>query len=116
MVTFPFGYHSGYNLDFNCAESVNFALDSWIEIGRNAKSCSCTADSVVIDVSCLEASSSQHEDDISNKKRKRKFNQVEQDTAVSLYKSKCFKQSTMTNHVFFFGQKVYSLSKYIMYL
>lgn len=54
MITFPFGYHAGYNLGFNCAESVNFALDSWIEIGKHAKACSCVSDSVTIDVSSLE--------------------------------------------------------------
>ncbi|KAI7905640.1 JmjC domain, hydroxylase-domain-containing protein [Cokeromyces recurvatus] len=53
IITYPFGYHAGYNLDFNCAESVNFALDSWLEIGRKAKSCTCTDDSVVIDVNTL---------------------------------------------------------------
>lgn len=53
VITYPFGYHSGYNLDFNCAESVNFALDSWIEIGKKAKSCTCIEDSVVIDVNYL---------------------------------------------------------------
>lgn len=63
IITFPFGYHSGYNLDFNCAESVNFALDSWIEIGKKAKSCTCIDDSVVIDVDSLLS-------DTSRKKRK----------------------------------------------
>jgi hypothetical protein len=58
IITFPFGYHSGYNLDFNCAESVNFALDSWIEIGKKAKSCTCIDDSVVIDVDSLLSSNS----------------------------------------------------------
>jgi hypothetical protein len=53
IITYPFGYHAGYNLHFNCAESVNFALDSWLEIGRKAKSCSCIDDSVTIDVSAL---------------------------------------------------------------
>jgi hypothetical protein len=53
IVTYPFGYHSGYNLDFNCAESVNFAMDSWLEIGQKAKSCACTEDSVVIDMDSL---------------------------------------------------------------
>lgn len=53
IVTYPFGYHSGYNLDFNCAESVNFAMDTWLEIGKKAKSCACTDDSVVIDVNSL---------------------------------------------------------------
>ncbi|KAG1121963.1 hypothetical protein G6F42_011921 [Rhizopus arrhizus] len=53
IITYPFGYHSGYNLDFNCAESVNFAMDSWLEIGRKAKPCTCIDDSVVIDVNSL---------------------------------------------------------------
>ncbi|KAI8372021.1 JmjC domain, hydroxylase-domain-containing protein [Choanephora cucurbitarum] len=53
MVTFPYGYHSGYNLDFNCAESVNFALESWIQIGQKAQSCHCISDSVTIDVASL---------------------------------------------------------------
>lgn len=73
MITYPFGYHSGYNLDFNCAESVNFALDSWIEIGKKAKSCTCIDDSVVIDVESLLGSKHQLEptkDTCNNKKRK----------------------------------------------
>ena len=41
VVTFPRGYHAGFNLGFNCAESVNFALDSWIELGRKAQACNC---------------------------------------------------------------------------
>lgn len=53
MITFPFGYHAGYNLDFNCAESVNFALDSWVPIGQVAKACGCVEDTVMIDVNAL---------------------------------------------------------------
>ncbi|KAG1452290.1 hypothetical protein G6F56_007857 [Rhizopus delemar] len=53
MITFPYGYHSGYNLDFNCAESVNFALESWIPIGKAANSCNCFHDTVMIDVHAL---------------------------------------------------------------
>ncbi|KAK2682422.1 Zinc finger, PHD-type [Fusarium oxysporum f. sp. vasinfectum] len=41
VVTYPYGYHSGYNLGYNCAEAVNFALDSWLDIGKIAKKCEC---------------------------------------------------------------------------
>ncbi|KAG0169293.1 hypothetical protein DFQ28_003740 [Apophysomyces sp. BC1034] len=54
IITFPYGYHSGYNLGFNCAESVNFALNSWVEIGKRAKACNCISDSVMIDVSVFD--------------------------------------------------------------
>jgi len=41
VITYPRGYHAGFNLGLNCAESVNFALESWIELGRKAKACEC---------------------------------------------------------------------------
>jgi hypothetical protein len=41
VITYPRGYHAGFNLGLNCAESVNFALESWIELGRRAKACNC---------------------------------------------------------------------------
>ncbi|KAJ3157394.1 hypothetical protein HDU86_003285 [Geranomyces michiganensis] len=50
MITFPYGYHQGFNFGFNCAESVNFALDSWVEIGKQAGHCKCVGDSVKLDV------------------------------------------------------------------
>ncbi|KAJ3090802.1 hypothetical protein HK102_002622, partial [Quaeritorhiza haematococci] len=53
IVTYPHGYHSGYNLGFNCAESVNFALESWIEIGKQSGYCQCVKDSVTLDVRSL---------------------------------------------------------------
>ncbi|KAG9228999.1 putative DNA damage-responsive transcriptional repressor RPH1 [Amylocarpus encephaloides] len=56
VITFPYGYHSGYNLGYNCAEAVNFGLESWLEYGRVAKKCDCdqAQDSVWINVHELE--------------------------------------------------------------
>ncbi|KAK9427855.1 JmjC domain, hydroxylase-domain-containing protein [Lipomyces doorenjongii] len=53
VITFPFGYHSGYNLGYNCAESVNFATERWLQIGARAKKCKCVSDAVDIDVEDL---------------------------------------------------------------
>lgn len=51
VITFPRGYHAGFNLGFNCAESVNFALESWVELGRRAKACQCVADRYFLSIS-----------------------------------------------------------------
>jgi hypothetical protein len=58
VVTFPRGYHAGFNLGLNCAESVNFALESWLDIGRRAKACECVSDRFVFseNLNCLAMS------------------------------------------------------------
>lgn len=48
MITFPYGYHAGFNHGFNCAESTNFATLRWIDYGKMATQCSCRKDMVKI--------------------------------------------------------------------
>jgi hypothetical protein len=50
VITYPRGYHAGFNMGFNCAESINFALESWLELGKRAKVCECVEHSVRINV------------------------------------------------------------------
>lgn len=48
MITYPYGYHSGFNLGYNLAESVNFALDDWFPFAEKTHKCECISDSVGI--------------------------------------------------------------------
>jgi len=48
MITFPYGYHAGFNHGFNMAESTNFASPRWVEYGKRATQCRCRPDSVKI--------------------------------------------------------------------
>lgn len=50
MITFPFGYHAGFNHGFNIAESTNFASPRWVDFGKNASQCHCRKDSVKINM------------------------------------------------------------------
>ncbi|VUZ50425.1 unnamed protein product, partial [Hymenolepis diminuta] len=50
MCTFPYGYHAGFNLGVNCAESTNFALERWVEYGKQACICQCWENTVRLDM------------------------------------------------------------------
>ncbi|KAK2488420.1 LOW QUALITY PROTEIN: hypothetical protein MC885_003279 [Smutsia gigantea] len=43
IVTFPYGYHSGFNHGFNCAEAINFVTQRWVDYGTAAAQCSSRA-------------------------------------------------------------------------
>ena len=50
VITFPGGYHFGFNTGFNVAEATNFGVPEWLSYGRKAQVCLCRPDSVRIDI------------------------------------------------------------------
>ena len=50
IIIFSKCYHMGFNTGFNCAEAVNFALDSWISTAYSVHRCLCDPDCVQIDM------------------------------------------------------------------
>ncbi|KAK3281149.1 hypothetical protein CYMTET_11049 [Cymbomonas tetramitiformis] len=54
VINFPGAYHAGFNIGFNCAESTNFGTRRWVDIGRQARYCKCSGDSVRIDMSIFD--------------------------------------------------------------
>ena len=54
MLTWPTAYHQGFNYGFNCAESVNFASNSWIPFGTKCGRCLCKSDTVWVEVARLK--------------------------------------------------------------
>ncbi|XP_001948997.1 probable lysine-specific demethylase 4B [Acyrthosiphon pisum] len=46
MVTFPFGYHAGFNQGYNIAEAINFATPRWVEYGKKTTYCQCFGDPI----------------------------------------------------------------------
>lgn len=63
IITFPSGYHFGFNAGFNMAEATNFAVPEWIPYGWKARVCLCRPDSVRVDMHRLTSLLEEYEAD-----------------------------------------------------
>jgi hypothetical protein len=57
VITFAGCFHAGFNYGANCAESVNFATEAWIEHGKASGICICSRESVYINMEEFERDS-----------------------------------------------------------
>jgi hypothetical protein len=71
VITFCGSYHAGFNMGYNCAEAVNFALKRWIDIGKKAGVCKCHNDSVKIDMQSFLNNLESNEPTTTNKPKKK---------------------------------------------
>eukprot|EP00468_Gymnochlora_sp_CCMP2014_P010035 CAMPEP_0167748648 /NCGR_PEP_ID=MMETSP0110_2-20121227/4953_1 /TAXON_ID=629695 /ORGANISM="Gymnochlora sp., Strain CCMP2014" /LENGTH=590 /DNA_ID=CAMNT_0007633683 /DNA_START=13 /DNA_END=1786 /DNA_ORIENTATION=+ len=71
VVTFPRGYHSGFNTGFNVAEAVNVSYDDWFRFGRECslrykivkKPCVFSHEEILFKWTSLKVSSKRRKDD-----------------------------------------------------
>jgi hypothetical protein len=60
----------GFNMGFNCAEAVNFALEKWIPVGEKARRCLCDGETVNIDMDGFRNNLRENREDKTVKKQK----------------------------------------------